>query len=157
MQSSKVVGYELIKKKLTVSVAESCTGGLITNLLTDVSGSSNYLKGSCIAYSNHVKQEMLGVSAELLKKHGAVSPQVVSVMARNVRVVFNTHIGLSVSGIAGPTGGTKEKPVGLIFIAIDHKGGTEVKKFNFTGTRKQIKLQAAYTALDLIRKTIADI
>ena len=153
------VGKKLRKKKLTLSVAESCTGGLISNRLTNVSGSSDYFKGGIIAYSNHIKQKILGVSPTLIKKHGVVSKEVALEMAKGVRRLVRTDIGIGVTGIAGPapyryraspTGGTKSKPIGLVYIALVTTGKQIVKEFRFKGSRKNIKLQASQAALNLL-------
>ena len=108
----------LTEKKLTIAVAESCTGGLITNRLTDVSGSSDYLERGLVTYSNAAKISMLGVPAEIIEKHGAVSEETARLMAEGVRKLAGTDLGLSSTGIAGPTGGSKEKPVGTVYIAL---------------------------------------
>ncbi|HEX7510996.1 MAG TPA: nicotinamide-nucleotide amidohydrolase family protein, partial [Chitinivibrionales bacterium] len=116
LETSKKLGALLIEKGLTLSVAESCTGGMIGAAITSVAGSSKYFKGGVIAYANEIKEKVLGVPKELLETKGAVSAEVVEVMARGVAELCKTQCGIAVSGIAGPDGGTDEKPVGLVFI-----------------------------------------
>lgn len=142
-------------KKLTVSVAESCTGGLISNKLTNISGSSEYFIAGIVAYSNSAKIKILKIPENLLKKYGAVSKEVAKKMAENVRKLNNTDIGISATGIAGPKGGTKEKPVGLVFIGISDDKKTVVEKFNFKGKRIEIKEKTAVSALKLLRKFLS--
>ncbi len=137
-----------------MSTAESCTGGLIAKLLTDVSGSSEYFLGSVVAYSNNIKQRLLEVPRNLLEAHGAVSVQVAEAMATGVRKAIGTDYGLSITGIAGPTGGTPEKPVGLVYIGCANPDGVTTKKLNLFGTRQRIRERSATIALDLLRKTI---
>ncbi|TKB07936.1 CinA family nicotinamide mononucleotide deamidase-related protein [Desulforhopalus sp. IMCC35007] len=148
----KVVGNLLIGQSLTLSIAESCTGGLICSKITDTPGSSEYLLGGVVSYSNFLKSEYLGVSNDLLNKHGAVSREVAEAMAVGVRVRSKSDIGLSVTGIAGPSGGSDEKPVGTVYIAIATTEENWVTKFLFAGNRKQIREITAQSSLDLIRK-----
>ena len=148
----KVVGNLLIGQSLTLSIAESCTGGLICSKITDTPGSSEYLLGGVVSYSNFLKSEYLGVSNDLLNKHGAVSREVAEAMAVGVRVRSKSDIGLSVTGIAGPSGGSDEKPVGTVYIAIATTEENWVSKFLFSGNRKQIREITAQSSLDLIRK-----
>jgi nicotinamide-nucleotide amidase len=148
------VGNILRKRNMTIAVAESCTGGLISSRITDSSGSSDYFTMGVVAYSNRTKENILGVSPRLLKKYGAVSKQVALEMAKGVRLLANADIGIGVTGIAGPSGGTKSKPVGLVYIAIFTNKKRIVKKFQLKGSRKDIKLQASQAALDLIRRTV---
>jgi len=149
-----IVSKLLIKKGLTVSVAESCTGGLITHRLTNISGSSKYMKAGVIAYANRTKEDLLGVPAEALKKYGAVSPEVARIMSEKIRRITKTDISLAVTGIAGPTGGTRRKPVGLVFISRNYKGKIVTKKYIFTGSREDIKFHSSQKALDLLRRTL---
>ncbi len=130
-----VVGELLVKKDLTIATAESCTGGHLAHSFTSVPGSSRYFRGSVIAYHNDIKKEQLDVPAEILEKHGAVSEETVTLMAENVRQKLGADIGVATSGIAGPEGGTKEKPVGLVWIAYSDKNGTEAKKILFLKDR----------------------
>ncbi|OIO38859.1 MAG: hypothetical protein AUJ75_02185 [Candidatus Omnitrophica bacterium CG1_02_49_10] len=142
------------KRLLTVSIAESCTGGLAADIVTNKPGSSSYFKGGLVAYSNASKTDILKVPKGTLTKYGAVSPQVSSSMAKNVRRVFGTDIGVGITGICGPSGGSKAKPVGLVYISIAAKGAIKTKKFRFKGTRRAIKLESARAALKLINDII---
>lgn len=144
------VGQLLLEKGYTIACAESCTGGLLTSCLTDVAGSSAYVKGSVVSYTNEVKHGVLGVSQKLLDTVGAVSSEVAAEMAEGVRRVIGSDIGVSVTGLAGPGGGTAEKPVGLVFIGISDSSGTNVIKCIFKGSRVEVKQQAAQRALQLI-------
>lgn len=148
------VGQLLLEKGYTVACAESCTGGLLTSYLTDVAGSSAYVKGSVVSYTNEVKHGVLGVSQKNLDTVGAVSSEVAAEMAEGVRRVIGSDIGVSVTGLAGPGGGTAEKPVGLVFIGISGSRGTNVIKCNFKGSRVEVKQQAAQRALQLIAEYI---
>ncbi len=147
-----VVGEMLRERKRNLSVAESCTGGLIGNLITNVSGSSEYFQGGMIVYSNPSKVDLLNVSPETIEKYGAVSDQTVREMARGVKKKINTDIGLAVTGIAGPDGGSKDKPVGTVHIGLASGKETFSAKYRFRGTRKQVKLNTAMMALDWIRR-----
>lgn len=148
------VGQLLLEKGYTIACAESCTGGLLTSCLTDVAGSSAYVKGSVVSYTNEVKHGLLGVSQKLLDTVGAVSSEVAAEMAEGVRRVIDSDIGVSVTGLAGPGGGTAEKPVGLVFIGISDSSGTNVIKCIFKGSRVEVKQQAAQRALQLIAEYI---
>ena len=145
---------ELINQKKTLSVAESCTGGLIQNLFTNYSGSSQYFLGGVVSYSNEAKMQLLNVKEKTLKRYGAVSEQTVEEMLRGIREKFQSDYAIAVSGIAGPTGGTLEKPVGLIFIGVNMEGKIIVKRFNFSGTRIQIKEKSAINGIYLLLKNI---
>jgi nicotinamide-nucleotide amidase len=147
----EVVGRLLKDKKLTLGTAESCTGGYLAHLITSVPGSSDYYLGSVIAYSNTVKQELLGVSEQSLIDYGAVSEQVVREMAEGARKRFNTDFAVSTSGVAGPDGGTAEKPVGTVWIAVASKTGTVAKKFMFGEHRGRNIRRAALAALNMVR------
>lgn len=147
----------LLEKDLTLSVAESCTGGLCSSRFTDIAGSSAYFLGGAVVYSNDSKEKLLGVGAETLERFGAVSGEVVSEMASGARDLFGSDIGLSISGIAGPGGGTAEKPVGTVWFGFSHlSSGTSYERRNFTGTRDEIKGFAAATAIDMVRKFCLD-
>jgi nicotinamide-nucleotide amidase len=153
----EVVGRELVKRGLTVAVAESCTGGLIGHRLTQVAGSSAYVDRGAICYSNRAKTEMLGVPAELIAKHGAVSKEVASAMASGIRERANVSVGLSVTGIAGPGGGTEAKPVGLVYVGLDNGTGRPIsREFRFHGDRNVIKQRSSQAALDLLRRWLLD-
>ncbi len=148
----KVVGKLLLDNKFKLAVAESCTGGMICQKLTNSPGSSAYLLGGVVSYSNSLKTIYLDVSLELLEKHGAVSREVAEQMAVGVRAKSDADIGLAVTGIAGPDGGSIEKPVGTIYIAIATPEENWVTKFHFQGDRNQIREITAQSGLDLIRK-----
>ena len=145
----------MTEKNLKIACAESCTGGLLTSRLTDVAGSSNYVEGSIVSYSNEVKNKILHVDAETLKNFGAVSEQTARQMSANVRKLFNTDIGVGVTGIAGPGGGSAEKPVGTVYISVSNADKTLVKRFNFSGTRSEIKNQSCDAALLMIKNFIS--
>ena len=147
-----VVGALLTLKRKTISIAESCTGGAIANLLTDVAGSSVYFDRGIVSYSNRAKRELLGISENLLKTKGAVSYEVGRAMAKNVRKISKTDLGLSITGIAGPRGATPSKPIGCAFIGLDDGKDTVVNEYNFTGNRKIIKDKMTCTALDMVRR-----
>mgnify|MGYP005835373911 CR=1 FL=1 len=145
----KVTDY-LKEKNITIAIAESCTGGLIAHTLTNISGSSDYFDRGIVSYSNKAKTELLGVPEDVLKKYGAVSKQVAKIMAENIRLKSNVDLGLATTGIAGPTGGTKKKPVGLVFIAISNSKNTIIKKYQFKGNRLENKEHTCNAALKMI-------
>ena len=145
-------GRVLKERDLTVSTAESCSGGLLANLITNVSGSSGYYIAGIIAYYNRIKVDFLGVSQDVLKKYGAVSELTARQMAEGVRNLFDTDVGLSTTGIAGPTGGTPQKPVGLVYMGFSFRGEVHVIKKIFKGNRLEIKKQTAYTIMDFARR-----
>ncbi len=145
------IGELLRKRGLTLAVAESCTGGLVSSLITDVPGSSDYFLGGVVAYSNEVKESVLGVPGEILRTVGAVSPECARAMAVGVRRLLGADIGLATTGIAGPTGGTPTKPVGLVYIAIAHARGIEVRELRLSGSRRGNKHSAACEALKLLQ------
>ena len=147
----EVIAGLLTAKKLTIAVAESCTGGLITNRLTDVSGSSVYLERGLVTYSNAAKISMLGVPAEIIEKHGAVSEETARLMAEGVRKLAGTDLGLSSTGIAGPTGGTKEKPVGTVYLAVADAQKTICRHYTFRWDRKRNKEVFSEAALFLLK------
>ncbi|MBD81250.1 MAG: competence/damage-inducible protein A [Crocinitomicaceae bacterium] len=144
----------LIEKGWTVSTAESCTGGYVAHRLTSISGSSAYFEGSVVSYSNRIKETVLGVSWESLKKHGAVSKQVVEEMVEGVKQKFDTDCSIATSGIAGPTGGTKEKPVGTVWIAVSTPSGTISQCFRFGKDRDKNIVRSAQTGLRMLQKEI---
>jgi nicotinamide-nucleotide amidase len=150
----EVLGRLLLARKLTLAVAESCTGGLIAHRLTNVSGSSGYFRAGVIAYSNEAKSEILGVDRELINTHGAVSRQVAEAMATGVRTVMKSEIGISTTGIAGPTGGTPEKPVGLVWIGYANATETMALRFTFGEGRLLVKERAANAAFELARRKL---
>jgi nicotinamide-nucleotide amidase len=143
----QVVGCRLLECGFTVSIAESCTGGLATSRLTDVPGSSRYLAGSLVSYSNQIKTGMLGVPERTITEHGAVSKETAIAMALQMREMFKTDIGAGITGIAGPDGATPTKPVGLVYIAVAGSRGTQCVKYQFAGQRIGIKQRAANAAL----------
>jgi len=145
----------LLKKNLTVSTAESCTGGFLSKVLTDYPGSSAFFLGGIVAYSNSVKEKVLNVSHNSLIKYGAVSEPVCKEMCINVSKIIKSDIGLSVTGIAGPSGGSVEKPVGTVFIGICFKKKVTVKKFIFKGLRKSIREQTVKKTLELLYSVIS--
>ena len=142
----------LLSLKMTIAVAESCTGGLICHRLTDISGSSDYLEMGVVTYSNRSKIELLGVSAQVIREHGAVSEACVRAMATGIKRLAGTDLGLAVSGIAGPTGGTPEKPVGTVYMALAWNEDMECWKYLFEGSREEIKQKASEQALMQIRE-----
>lgn len=139
----------LVKKKAWITTAESCTGGLVAVELTAVAGTSKVFDRSFITYSNEAKQKLLGVRASTLKSHGAVSKEVAAEMAEGARKKAKADIAIAITGIAGPTGGTKEKPVGLVFIAVSDAKRTQVARHQFKGSRKEIREQSMRAALKL--------
>jgi len=147
----KVVVEKLIERRLTLATAESCTGGLIGNRITDISGSSKTYLVGFVTYSNQAKKEILGVDEQLLDKHGAVSREVARAMAEGARAVSGADIAISVTGIAGPTGGTAAKPVGLVYMALAAADGTIAFEHRFSGSRMDIKLRASQAALNMLR------
>jgi len=144
------LGKLLNERGLWLATAESCTGGLIAHLITNVPGSSSYFRGGIVAYANLVKMGMLRVSAATLDNYGAVSRETVREMARGVREALKTDIGLSVSGIAGPDGGSDEKPVGTVWIGLSTMEIENAEKFIFSGNRQRVKQQAAQMALQVV-------
>lgn len=146
----KQVGELLRARRLTLATAESCTGGLIGHRLTDIPGSSDYYLGGVISYANAVKQQLLGVQAETLARHGAVSQPCALEMARGVRRLLQADIGLSVTGIAGPTGGTPDKPVGLVYVALAAADQEVCRRFVWDGDRAENKARSAHAALELL-------
>ncbi len=147
----EVVGRLLREKGKTVSTAESCTGGYIAHLITSIAGSSDYFEGAVVSYSNRMKVDLLGVRHETLEKYGAVSREVVTEMAKGARKKLNTDYALAVSGIAGPTGGTKEKPVGTVWIALAGPDGLEAGLFHFGEHRGRNIRRSALAALNMLR------
>lgn len=152
-----VVGRELATRGLTVALAESCTGGLIGHRLTQVAGSSAYVDRVAVCYSNRAKTEMLGVPADLIARQGAVSRDVAAAMARGIRERAQVSVGLSVTGIAGPGGGTEAKPVGLVYVGLDGGTGQPItKEFRFHGDRTVVKQRSSQAALDLLRRWLLE-
>ncbi|HEX4006643.1 MAG TPA: competence/damage-inducible protein A [Acidobacteriaceae bacterium] len=150
----QIVLYYLEMRAATVSVAESCTGGLIAERLTSISGSSRSFAGGAVVYSNELKSEFAGVPPSLIERHGAVSREVAASLAEGIRERCDTTFGLGVTGIAGPGGGTEEKPVGLVYIGVSDGKNTDVVEKKFTGDRNRIRQYASQQALDLVRRRL---
>ena len=150
----QIVGYWLQMRGATVAVAESCTGGLLTERITSISGSSRYFVGGAVVYSNALKTELAGVPADMIERHGAVSREVAAALAEGIRYRCEATLGVGITGVAGPTGGTGTKPVGLVYHALAGDSGTEVIERNFPGDRKRIRRFASTLALDMVRKKL---
>lgn len=150
----QIVGYWLQMRNATVAVAESCTGGLVAERITSVSGSSRYFLGGAVVYSNQLKTDLAGVPAEMIARHGAVSREVAAALAEGIRYRSESTLGVGITGVAGPGGGTPEKPVGLVFHAVASDTGTEVIQRSFPGDRKRIRRFASTMALDMIRRKL---
>ena len=149
---ARAVGELLRQKQLTLAVAESCTGGLLGAHITDVPGSSDYFEGGVIAYSYEAKMRILGVPPRTLEQHGAVSPETVICMARGVRQLTQSDVGLAITGIAGPTGATPEKPVGLVCIALSSARGEDCQEYRWSGNRPQNRKWSVRAALEMLHK-----
>jgi len=156
MQLEKTIGNCLRERGWTLSIAESCTGGLICDRITDVSGSSDYFEGGMVTYSNESKAKYLGIPLDYIKRYGAVSPQVARKMAQGVRKAFNTTFGLSATGVAGPTGGTKRSPIGRVFIGFANGRRTWVRRENLKGSRREIKRKAAERSLEFLYEILVE-
>ena len=152
VELEEVVGALLSQRRHTLAVAESCTGGLIGSRITNIAGSSEYFERAAVVYSNLAKTEMLGVPAELIERHGAVSPEVAEAMAQGVRGAAHTALGLAVTGIAGPGGGSEDKPVGLVYLALASSKGVKSAEFRFSGGRDLVRIKASQMALDMVRR-----
>ncbi len=150
----QIVGYWLQMRNATLAVAESCTGGLLGERITSVAGSSRYFAGGAIVYANSVKSELAGVPADMIERHGAVSREVAAALAEGIRYRCEANLGVGITGVAGPGGGTAEKPVGLVFHALASDSGTEVIERNFSGDRKRIRWFATTMALDMVRRKL---
>jgi nicotinamide-nucleotide amidase len=153
----QVVGEMLAERSLTIGVAESCTGGLIMSRLTDVPGSSRYVDRGVVTYSNEAKTELLGVPAELIASNGAVSEAVALAMADGIRARARVSVGVGVTGIAGPGGGSDDKPVGTVAVAVMTAAATRSRVFRFLGEREQVKFQASQAALDMVRRIMVKV
>ena len=151
---AQVVGDLLVERRLRIAVAESCTGGLLTSRLTDVAGSSRYVERAVIAYANEAKTSLLAVPQTLIDENGAVSEAVALAMAEGVRAGARVDAGVGVTGIAGPGGGTADKPVGTVAVAVVIAGTTRSRLFRFVGEREQVKFQASQAALDMVRRLL---
>lgn len=148
---------KLKKKNLTISFAESCTGGLVSSKITDISGSSACFVGGVVAYSDDIKENILSVPVELLKEHGAVSSEVALAMAKGIKRLMNTNVAASITGILGPLGGRKGKPVGTAFISVIAENKEEVRKIFFSGGRKQVKKMFSESLIGLVIKMVNDL
>jgi nicotinamide-nucleotide amidase len=153
---ASIVGKYLVEKKKTVSLAESCTGGKVAAAITDIAGSSLYFKSSVVAYSNESKIVILNVKKETLESFGAVSKETAKEMANGSLKLSNSDYAISITGITGPNGATEGKPVGLVYIGFADKNKTECFKFNFSGTRKDIRKKIVDTTLDFLRRKLID-
>jgi PncC family amidohydrolase len=149
-----VVGGLLLARGWTVSVAESCTGGLLGHRLTNIAGSSRYVERGVVVYSNRAKEELLGVPEPLLRAHGAVSAPVARAMAEGICRVSGSPCGLAVTGIAGPDGGSADKPVGTVYVGAATPSGVEARHCRFGGDRVAIKWQSSQAALDMLRRQL---
>ena len=147
-------GRMLRRLGLKLAVAESCTGGMIGHCVTQAAGSSDYFLGGVIAYANAVKENVLNVPPETLREHGAVSEPTARAMAVGVRELLSADVGLSITGILGPSGGTEEKPVGLVFVGVAQVGGCEVRRFVHSGSRRAMKRQSCEAALEFLRRQL---
>ena len=154
MKLEKRIGDLLRNKGWTLAIAESCTGGLICDRITNVSGSSDYFEGGMVTYSNESKARHLGIPLEYIKRCGAVSPQVAKRMAQGVRKAFQTTTGLSTTGVAGPTGGTKRSPIGRVLIGVAIGRRTWVRQEDFEGSRREIKEKATERGLEFFYETL---
>jgi nicotinamide-nucleotide amidase len=150
----QIVGYYLQMRNATLAAAESCTGGLLAERITSISGSSRYFLGGAVVYSNELKTEFAGVPPALIAKHGAVSSEVALAMAEGIRKRCKATFGVGITGVAGPTGGTEEKPVGLVYHALATETGTEVVEKKFPGDRKRVRWFASQQALDMVRRKL---
>ena len=157
MKLEKVIGEYLREMGWTLSIAESCTGGLISDRITNISGSSDYFEGGMVTYSNASKAEYLEIPLDYIKRYGAVSPQVARKMAQGVRKAFDTTFGLSTTGVAGPTGGTKRNPIGRVFIGFADGKRTWMRKLDLKGSRREIKEESARLSLKYLYDFITEI
>jgi nicotinamide-nucleotide amidase len=154
---AQAVGEELARRGETICSAESCTGGLLTQMLTEVSGSSKWTLGAFVTYSNGMKESAIGVSAGLLREHGAVSEPAVRAMAEGARQRSGASWSLAITGVAGPDGGTAEKPVGTVWLGLAGPTGTIARLAKYRGDRGQVRLQSAYGALQLLREALGTV
>lgn len=148
----QILGELLAREKKTLAVAESCTGGLISNLVTNIPGSSVYFMGGVTAYSNQAKIDLLRVPERIIQEEGVISRTCAITMAQNIRTILRADIGIGLTGIAGPDGGSTQKPVGSVYIAVTDGGKTICKLFRFEGDRLEIKQKASETALRMVRE-----
>ncbi len=154
---NETVGALLVDRGMTVSLAESCTGGQVMKCLSDVPGSSRYLAGGVVSYSNDLKIKMLGIPGAIIDQYGAVSEQTARLMAEGIKNVTGTSLGVGITGIAGPGGGTEEKPTGLVYIAVAGETKTNCQRCIFHGQRAKVRSSATSAALDMLRQYILGI
>jgi nicotinamide-nucleotide amidase len=152
----EVVGRYLVLRSKTLAVAESCTGGLLAERITQVPGSSNYFLGGAVCYSNDLKTLFAGVPAELIAEHGAVSKPVAQALAIGIRKRTGASIGIGITGVAGPAGGSENKPVGLVYISLADEHGVQVREFRFPGDRDRIRQLSSIAALEMVRRRLRD-
>ena len=150
----QIVGYYLGMRGATLATAESCTGGLLAERITSISGSSRYFVGGVVVYSNELKTKFAEVRADLISKHGAVSGEVATALAEGIRKRCKATFGIGITGVAGPLGGTEEKPVGLVYNALASEDGTQVEERKFPGDRKRVRWFATQLALDMVRRKL---
>jgi nicotinamide-nucleotide amidase len=150
----QIVSYLLQMRSMTLAVAESCTGGLLAQRITSLSGSSRYFLGGAIAYSNALKTQFANVPKALIDRHGAVSREVAEALAEGIRKRCVSSYGIGITGVAGPTGGTEQKPIGLVYVALAGEEGTQVVERNFPGDRKRIRWFASQQALEMVRRAL---
>ncbi len=148
----RIIASLLVQKKMTLAVAESCTGGLLSHLLTNIPGSSKYYECGIVSYSNRAKVEVLGISGKIIEEKGAVSEEVAREMALRIRELRETDLGISITGIAGPQGGNLKKPVGLVYMALSSSKDIRCQRFVFSGERKLIKWKSSQAALNMLRE-----
>lgn len=157
MRLEEQLGDLLRQRGGTISVAESCTGGLLANRITDVPGASTYFKGGIVAYQNNVKERLLGVSTEILKRFGAVSEESARAMAHGCRELFSSDVAVAITGIAGPGGGSPNKPVGLVYIAVSTLNQMGCERFCWPGDRVSNKESSVRAALKMVFRTLTDV
>jgi PncC family amidohydrolase len=151
---SKTLGKILVEKRMTIAVAESCTGGMIGSAITAVPGASHYFLGGVIAYNNRIKKCILKVSREVINNYGVVCGQTVAAMARGVRQLMKSDCAIAVSGVAGPGGGTKKKPVGLVYIGIEMENSIKIFRRRYKGTRTDVRKRTVEEALRLLIQSL---
>jgi PncC family amidohydrolase len=154
LELARRIRYELVRRGATLATAESCTGGLIGHLLTEIPGSSDYYVGGLVSYSDGLKRDWLGVDERILHSHGAVSAQACVAMAEGARSRYTAALAVSATGIAGPSGGTDAKPVGLTYVGVADDGGHDVRRFVWEGDRHANKLRSAEAALSLVLERV---
>ena len=154
MSKIEELAERLTKDQVSLGIAESCTGGAMSKSITDIPGSSSFFEGGVVAYSNVAKIEVVGIPLDCLRNHGAVSERTAIAMANGARDTFSSDIGLGITGIAGPGGGTEEKPVGLVYLGLCIKGQVKTKRLNLSGSREKIRERATIALLDWLRREL---